>query len=62
MCICFCRGGGEVEGVCECARVCVCVLVCLGDSFRYDNYIQGMTLCECVFGGVCSRARVCFLV
>ena len=36
----------------------MCVLECLRDSFRYDNYIQGMPLCECVLG-VYACARVC---
>ena len=60
MCFCFCVGGGG-GGWRECAnaRERVCVLVCLGDSFRYDNYIHGMQL----FVGVCARARarVCVL-
>ena len=51
LCVCI------FVGVCALARVCVCFSVYWG-YFRYDNYIQGMPLCECVFG-VYAHARVC---
>ena len=59
--------GVGVEGVCGCARACVCVLVCLGDSFRYDNYICKYMGCNYVYvflvgGGARARTCVCVLV